>query len=199
MDLTQATELFDKLLDLEFELHRLTFDPATPGYPADRIRDEWLSIFVDEDTDVDPPFTGYVGRLEPHAHEADGAERLERLGRRKLFKVEHWSAPDLGGVFRCLVGRQNPSWAEMPEFVLDVAEVDGATRIVAVHNPHPACAATGTVVKTGEPCSGSDRGGRPCLGGIIFLGGLSFDSGELLGSNPIDTPKMGKWSSYMER
>jgi len=200
MDLKQATDFANTWLDLEHELHRLTKDPATPGMPAERIQGEWLPSWLSEDSwDGDAPFTEFTGRLEPHAHQVDNADDLERLGRRKLFKVELWSAPDVGGVARCLISRQAAAWSGMPEHILDFAEVGGAMRVVARHDPHPACASTGTLVKTGEPCTLSDRSGRPCVDGLIFVGGLSFDSGDLLESNPIETPSMGKWASYMER
>ena len=201
MDLTEATDTINGWLDLELELHTLTRDPATPGYPQDRIQAEWLPLFVSEDSwDGDAPFTAFEGRLEPLAHEADQPDSLARLGKRTLFKTEKWSAPDLGGVTRCLVGRQNPDWAGKPEFVLDVAEVNGALRFVGMYTPHGMCGGAGTLFKTGEPCTLQDRAGRPCVDGLIFLGGLSYDSGELQESNRIADPAMMKrWTAYMER
>ena len=201
MDLTEATDTIDSWLDLQQQLHSLTRDPATPGYPRDRIHTEWLPLFVSEETwNGDAPFTPFEGRLEPHAHEADQPDGLARMGRRKLFKVETWSAPDLGGVTRCLIGQQDKDWAGMPEFVLDVAKVDGALRFVGMYTPHGKCGGAGTLVKTGEPCTLRDRAGRPCVDGLIFLGGLSYDSGELLESNRIEDPAMMKrWTAYMER
>ena len=135
-----------------------------------------------------------------HAHQADKADGLARLGRRKLFKVELWSAPELGGVARCLIGQQDADWAGMLEFVLDATEVNGAPRFVAMYTPHGKCGGTGTLLKTGEPCTMLDMVGRPCLDGLIFLGGLSYDRGELIESDRIESPRiMKRWTSFMER
>jgi hypothetical protein len=200
MDLAGATNIVSGWLDLELELHRLTRDPGTPGHPRERILAEWLPLFVSEDTwDGDAPFTMFQGRLEPLAHQADQADGLARLGRRTLFKVERWTAPDVRGVARCLIGRQNPDWAGKPEYVVDVAELGGSLRVVAMHNPHSKCGGTGTLLKTGAACDLFDRGGRPCLDGLIFLGGLSYDGGELVESNRLEAPATKRWNDYMER
>lgn len=185
-------------LDLLYAIHRAHSDPAEGTSQRTRAKTELLPFYLDEASwDGDAPFVRFANQFKPSVATKNKADQLAQLGRRQLFKAESWSAPDVGGVARCLVGQAHADFATFPELVFDVAEVAGSPRIVAMYATCPKCQATGTV--EGAVCNHTDFGGVPCVDGLCSMGGLAFDSGEHTGSQRLQEVPHDTWRAYMDR
>jgi hypothetical protein len=198
MDTNAAVAGLNTWLDLLYEIHRAHSDPAEGASQRSRVKTELLPFYLDEASwDGDAPFERFTNQLKPSVATKNKPAQLAQLGRRQLFKAESWSAPDVSGIARCLVGQAHAEFATFPELVFDLAEVAGSPRIVAMHTTCPKCQATGTV--GGAVCTHTDRGGVPCVDGLLSMGGLAFDPGEHTGSRRLQEVPHDTWRAYMDR
>lgn len=210
-DLHSAVDHLNSWLDLEFELNRVHMDPKEQAQP-DRVVAE-LSAFIAPST-LDlasvQPFKPHQANFEPALVEQDNADSLERLRRRVLFKAEFWSAPAVGGLVKCMISDSQGAWTIKPEFVFDLAQIEGEWRVLAIHDPCSKCTASG-LVASGEACTKVDGYGNHCENGLLLRGGFAVAPGELIDrvrlKNPYEnadgtpfSPKpFSKWQSYMAR
>ena len=67
----------------------------------------------------DVPFTMFENPLLPHPCGYPGDNVLVQ---RVLFKVEAWSAPDIGGIARGFFSGDQKGWTTKPKLVLDFAD-----------------------------------------------------------------------------
>jgi hypothetical protein len=192
MDLKAGIDFTNRWLDLSHELHSQA--GTWTDSLADRVKGELAGSFLTAETwDGDAPFTPFEDRLLP----APGAALGDALAKRAFFKGEQWSAPDVGGIVRAFLSDDQVGWTDKPKIVLDIADVQDAPRIVAMHTPCPRCKTT-TIGKTGDTCDYVTRSGQPCLDGLIFAGGLAFDRGAHQASERLAAPDP-KWAAMMER
>jgi hypothetical protein len=198
VDLDAAVARFSEWLDILYDIHRAHSDPAERTSQRSRVKADLLPFYLDKDSwDGDAPFSPFANRLKPSVATKNDQDLLDQLGRRRLFKAERWSAPDVGGVVRCLVGRAHNGYATYPDLVFDLAEVGGTLRIIAMHDPCVECRGTGEV--DGATCTHVSFDGLPCLKGLHFQGGLAFDVGEHESSRVIEQVPHETWRAYMER
>jgi hypothetical protein len=192
MDLKAGVEIAAKWAVTSYELHS-----ASANWSDDvesRVNDELASLNLTEaDWEGDAPFTAFENPLIPGPSSYPGDVLVQRV----LFKVEAWSAPDVGGITRGFFSDDQTGWTTKPKLALDFADVAGRARLVAMHRPCPRCKTT-TVGKTGGLCDYTSRSGVPCMDGLLFEGGLAFDRGALQGSERLVDPDP-KWAALMDR
>ena len=176
-----------------YELH--TASAAWSDDVDRRVTEELASLLLTErDWNGDAPFTAFENPLLPHPCGYPGCDILVQ---RVLFKVEVWSAPDIGGIARGFFSDDQKGWTTKPKLVLDFADVGGSLRLVAMHRPCPRCKTT-SIGKTGGLCDYTSRTDVPCMDGLLFEGGLAFDRGALQGGERLVEPD-AKWTGLMER
>ena len=192
MDLKTGVDIAASWAATSFELHVAS---AHWSDEVDRKVEAGLASMnlTEEDWHGDAPFTAFENPRLPGPYSYPGDVLVERV----LFKVEVWSAPDVGGIARAYFSGDQLGWTTKPKLVLDYAELAGRPRLIAMHRPCPGCKTT-TVGKTGGPCDYRTRSGTSCVNGLLFEGGLTFDRGELLGSERLVQPD-AKWLVLMER
>ncbi len=134
INLTVALAELNTWLDLLYEIHGAHSDPAEGTSQRTRVKTKLLPFYLDEvSRDGDAPFEHFTNQLKPSVATKNRADQLAQLGRRQLFKAESWSAPNVGGVTRCLVGEAHAKFATFPELVFDIAEDTGSPRVLAMH------------------------------------------------------------------
>ena len=198
MDSQAMIDGLNQWLDAELEITRAHMDPAVAESQDQAIEDKLMPFILTEaDWDGDAPFEPFTESVKPVRAKANRQKSLERLGRRTLFKADTWSAPDVGGIVRCLLSA-NEGRLTVPGVVFDLAEVGGAVRLVATHKPCPKCKASGTL--DGAACTYTLPGlDLPCVDGLLPTGGLALDPGEHQGGQVLATPSRDFWAAYMAR
>lgn len=197
MDLDAAVARFNAWLDLLFDIHQAHSDPVNPESQRSRVKAELLPFYlVKADWSGDATFSLFHDRLKPSVATKNKADQLAQLVRRRFFKAERWSAPEVGGVARCLVGSAIHVMEGIPDLVFDLAEIGDNLRIVAMHEMCPECAGSG--VDGNEPFTYIDLGGGACLGGLISRGGLALDLGVLEESEIFDADVLDPWKHCLE-
>jgi len=192
MDLSIGTDIVKKWAALSYELGAACADWSLEV--GRRVDEELATMHLTGRAwEGEAPFTIFANPRLPGPSSYPGDILVERV----LFKVERWSAPDIGGVVRGYLSGDQEGWTTRPELVLDFADVGGVPRLVAMHRPCPRCKTT-AVGKTGGVCDYETRSGIPCLDGLLFEGGLSFDRGQLEGGERFAEPA-AKWAPLMER
>jgi hypothetical protein len=193
MDLKAGADIAAKWAAISYELH--TASAAWSDEVDRRVKEELASLFLTEDEwDGDAPFTAFENPLLPNSSSYPGDDVLVQ---RVLFKVEAWSAPDIGGIARGFFSDDQTGWTTKPSLVLDFADVGRSPRLVAMYHPCPRCKTT-SIGKTGGLCDYTSRSGVPCMDGLLFEGGLAFDRGTLQGGERLVEPD-AKWAGLMER
>ena len=160
-----------------------------------RVKEELASLLLTErDWDGDAPFSAFEYPRLPGPSSYPGDDVLVQ---RVLFKVETWSAPDVGGIARGFFSDDQKGWTTKPKLVVDFANLGASPRVIAMHRPCPRCKTT-TVGKTGGLCDDTLRSDVPCMDDLLFEGGLAFDRGDLQCSERLVEPH-AKWAPLMER
>ncbi len=197
MDLSTAVERLGAALTAEYELTLKTIEAGHSGDLGAPIQARIDDLFLTEDGwDGDAPFSAFQTSLRPPTTVAFQAKALKKLGQRTLFKAERYAAEDVGGIARLYVSEPKKNQAATPFFALDLALVGGDPKIVATHELCGACRGSG--LRDGAACDAVDFGGFPCVKGLKFKGGLSFDAGERLESARHAEAAPG-WEALMER
>lgn len=197
MDAQAMIHRLNQWLDAEFRVTKAHMDPAVQENQNEAIETELMPLLLTEaEWGGEAPFEPFQKSLEPLLATRNRQLLLDRLGRRTFFKADTWSAPDVGGIVRCLLGA-NEGRLTVPAIVFDLAELAGTIRLVAMHQPCPKCKAEGAA--DGAPCTYTAFDGRPCIDGMLPLGGLAFDPGEHLGGEAFATPSRDFWAAYMAR
>lgn len=196
MDSKVMIDRLNEWLDAEFRISGAHMNPAVTESQRTPIKELAAFLLTAREWTGDAPYNDVTWGIKPSLGKKNRQEFFDKLGRRTFFKADFWSAPDLGGVARCLLS-DNEGQFDRPSLVFDLAEIDGTTRLVAVHNPCPACHATGLV--DGAVCNHTAFGGTPCVDGMLGMGGLAFDPGEHTGSERFESPAGDDWAAYMDR
>ena len=192
MDLKAGVETASKWAATSYELHAAA---ANWSEELDRkVKREIAAMnLTAKDWDGDAPFTAFQNPQIPGPFSYSGDGLVQRV----LFKVELWSAPDVGGIVRAYFSDDQTGWTTKPRLVIDFANVGGSPRLVAMHRTCPRCKTT-AIGKTGGLCDYETRRGVPCMDGLLFGGGLAFDRGVLRGSERLVQPD-ARWAALMER
>ena len=154
------------------------------------------AFLTEDDWQGDAPYTGFFDRLSPPATVRFKSKALRRLQERTLFKLEAWSAPDVGGLVRAYIGGKQKADATHVVLALDWAMVNGEARVIAAHELCVNCDGTGLV--DGATCTHVDALGVACLDGRHFKGGLAIDAGERGETVRLHEPA-DLWSALMAR
>ena len=193
MDLKAGSDIAAKWAATSHELHT-----AAANWSDDvdrRVKEELASLLLTErDWGGDAPFTPFENPGLPNSSSYPGDNVLVQ---RVLFKVEAWSAPDVGGITRGFFSDDQKGWTTKPWLVVDFANVGGSPRVIAMHRPCPRCKTT-ALGKTGGLCDYTSGSDVPCMNGLLFEGGLAFDRGDLQCSERLVEPH-AKWAPLMER
>lgn len=197
MDLSASVDKVQDLVAKEYDLNVSVAEAGNASALWDRIAAELHGPFLSEDEwEGDAPFSPFADRLDPPPTVTFKKKVLRVLVPRAVFKAEHWSAPDVGGVARIFVSGKQKAESTYPLHALDLADLAGETRIVAMHDVCGHCNGSGEA--DGAACSHTDAEGVACLDGLKFKGGLAFDPGSHEGSERTAEPRDG-WAALMER
>lgn len=124
------------------------------------------------------------------------AKLKRRLRLRRLFKIERYTAPSVGGLMRVYASGVQKGDVDGVEVVLDVVVGPDGPLIVARHVPCHRC--HGTASNDGLPCEHMNYGGERCVAGLIPRGGANIEVGARTDSARFETPK-DWWIPLMER
>lgn len=196
MDRDATAARLNSWFDSEFEIHGLIIEAGHCGEYTDRISAEIKSMFAPRDAFEGDLAWGPLDPVSPPPTVGFQAKARRRLGKRRLFKIETYSAPGVGGLLRAYTSENRKKSAGTVWLALDVADFEGEPRIITVHRICGNCSGTG--VRDGEACTFVNFGGEECKGGLNPQGGRKTDAGARLGSARFEDPDE-RWLPLMER